>query len=59
MIEEIVVIIVKELGPVGLLVVGLYLVLARPLRAMAYSLSVINHEIGEIIKIIKDEKWQK
>ena len=59
MIEEIITIIVNELGPVGILIVGLYFVLSKPLKNMAYSLNVINHELGKMLKIMETEKWHK
>ncbi len=44
--------IIKDLGPTGLLVLGLYFALGRPLTKMAKHLSRINDEIGEIIKLL-------
>jgi hypothetical protein len=45
--------IVNELGPTGLLVIGLYFLLYRPMKSMAGSLLMINHELGYILAILK------
>lgn len=52
MIEKIIENIVKDLGPTGLLVLGLYFALGRPLTKMAKHISRINDEIGEIINLL-------
>lgn len=52
MIEKIVDSIVKDLGPTGLLVLGLYWALGRPLSRISRHLSRINEEISEIIKLL-------
>ena len=44
--------IIKDLGPTGLLVIGLYFALGRPLTKMAKHLSRINDEIGQIITLL-------
>ena len=59
MIEKFCTSIIENLGATGLLVLGLYYVLSRPLCAMAHSLSVINHELGQIVKLLENAKWQK
>ena len=46
---------INELGATGLLVIGLYFILYKPLRSMAYHLRIINHELGQLIKLIADE----
>jgi len=51
--------IVAELGPTGLLVVGLYFVLSRPLKSIAHSIRNINHELGEIITLLKYSNHKK
>jgi len=51
--------IIDNLGATGLLVVGLYFLLFRPLTRMARSLSVINHELGRIVVLIEAMKWRK
>jgi hypothetical protein len=53
MIQKCLEAIVNELGPTGLLVIGLYFILYKPLTKMARSLGVINHELGEVIRILK------
>jgi hypothetical protein len=45
--------IINELGPTGLLVIGLYFILYRPMKSMAGSLRIINHELGAILAILK------
>jgi hypothetical protein len=59
MIEKVVESIVKDLDPTGLLVLGLYWALGRPLSKMARGISRINEEIGEIIKLLirMDERY--
>lgn len=53
MIEHCIQTIIRDLGPTGLLIIGLYFVLSRPLSCMAASLKVINHELGEILLMLK------
>jgi len=48
MIEEAMKIIISELGPTGLLIVGLYFLLLKPLRNMCSHIEIINSETGEI-----------
>jgi len=48
--------IVQDLGATGVLVVGLFLILHGPLKQMAKSLNIINHEIGEIKDLLKAMK---
>lgn len=48
MIEEIVTLIIKELGPAGLLICGLYFLLGKHLQKMCGHIETINHELGEI-----------
>lgn len=47
---------IEELGATGLLVIGLYFILHRPLNSMAKHIKTINHELGEIVTILKDTK---
>jgi len=56
MIELILNAIINELGPVGLLVIGLYFILYRPLKKMSLHLGVINGELGMIIQMLRDWK---
>jgi len=51
--------VIDSLGVNGLLVVGLYGLLYRPLNRMARSLGRINWELGEILEILKEKPWQK
>jgi len=48
--------VVNELGATGLLVLGLYLILYNPMRSIAHSLCVINFEVGEILRTLKENK---
>jgi len=59
MIEQIIETIVQELGAQGLLIVGLYFLLYKPLKRMASSLHIINGEIGEILALLKTAHWHK
>ena len=43
---------IEELGATGLLVIGLYFILYRPLNATQCHLKKINEELGEIIKLM-------
>lgn len=54
MIEEYLELIIKELGPTGLLICGLYILLGKHLKNISHHLNVINHEIGEIKMILKE-----
>jgi len=58
MFEQIIITIVNELRATGLLVLGLYFLLYRPLRSMARHLHTINHELGEVVKLLKDLKMR-
>jgi len=53
LIEQWVQIIVKDLGPTGLLVLGLYFSFGRYLKSACDSLKVINGELGEIRDLLK------
>jgi hypothetical protein len=59
MIETLCKQIIDNLGATGLLVVGLYALLYRPLKSIAKSLSRINWELGTIIDILEKEPWRK
>lgn len=56
MIERLCEQIIQELGATGLLVVGLYFFLYRPLGTMAKHLEQINNELGELIAIVKNSR---
>jgi len=53
MFDEIVVKVVNELGPTGILVLGVGVVFYRPLRRIAEAVETINHNSTEIKGIIK------
>jgi len=55
MIEKFCADIIKELGATGVLVIGLYFLLYRPLAKMSRHLHKINDELGEIITLIRIE----
>lgn len=59
MIEKILLAIIQDLGATGVLVCGLYYVLGKPLYAMAKSLSVINGELGDVVRILTEIKNQE
>lgn len=44
---------IEELGATGLLVIGLYFILYRPLNSMSRHIRNINHELTEIISFYK------
>jgi len=47
---------IEELGASGMLVVGLYFLLYRPLNSMAKHIKHINEELGEIIRLLGSKK---
>lgn len=55
MIERFVEKLIEELGATGLLVVGLYFVLHKPLCDIAKHLRMINHELGAIYKLLIEQ----
>ena len=54
MFETICTQIIRELGPTGLLVVGLYFFLALPLKKIAHHIAIINGEAGQIRDELKE-----
>lgn len=52
MIEDYFKALIDELGANGILLIGLYLLLYRPLQAMATSLKTINGELAQIIELM-------
>ena len=56
MLEKFFAALIAELGTNGILLVGLYVLLYRPLQAMSSSLKTLNEEIGQILEILKKEK---
>jgi len=59
MIENIFKQIIDNLGATGLLVVGLYGLLYRPLSNISRNLARINHELADIITLLEKLSWQK
>ena len=55
MIEQFCAKLINELGATGLLVIGLYFILYKPLTLMSKHLSTINHELSEIITLLRTE----
>jgi len=43
---------IEELGATGILVIGLYFILYRPLNSMAKHLKTINDELGQILRLL-------
>ncbi len=56
MIEKFFEKLIQELGATGLLVIGLYFILYRPLNSMAKHIRKINDELGEMLTIMKNAK---
>jgi len=63
MIEKIMILIIQELGPTGLLICGLYLILGKHLKKISKHIEIINGELGEgkaimheIKEILKNKK---
>ncbi len=59
MIETFLDTLINELGATGLLVIGLYYILYRPLAAMSKHMRMINHELGQILEILAKQSWPK
>lgn len=53
MIERIIEKLIEEESATGLLVIGLYFILYRPLNCIAKYIKRINGELGEIITLMK------
>jgi len=53
MIEKLMILIIQELGPVGLLIVGLYLTLGKHIQKICAHIETINAEIGTINETVK------
>ena len=45
---------IQELGPTGLLILGMYWLFQKHLRCMCDHITTMNHEMGEIRDIIKE-----
>ena len=46
--------IINELGPVGLLVAGLYWIIGKQLAEIAKHIAKINDETGQIVEVLKE-----
>ena len=44
---------IRELGPTGLLVIGLYYILNKAADKIAQRLLIINHELGQIRDLLQ------
>lgn len=56
MIEQFFEKLIEELGATGVLVLGLYVLLYRPLRDISKHMRNINDEIKEIISLMKEKE---
>lgn len=56
MIERFLEKLIGELGATGLLVIGLYFILYRPLNSMSHHIRTINYELGEVVKLLKNSQ---
>jgi hypothetical protein len=45
--------IINELGPIGLLIVGLYWILGKHLKKISKSIEKINHNTTKMIEVIE------
>ena len=59
MIEKLCEKLIQELGATGLLVLGLYYILYKPLASMAKHIHKINDEIGLIYALMVEESKKK
>lgn len=53
MIETFLEKLIEELGATGVLVIGLYFILYRPLKSMVHYLRKINEELKNIIQLLE------
>ena len=53
MIEKFFIAIINNLGAVGLLIVGLYIVLGRYLKIISEALTTVNHNSTKIAEVIE------
>lgn len=53
MIEEVCTSIIKELGPTGLLIIGMFFIAERYCRHLCNRIGKINDELGEIVELLK------
>lgn len=54
MIEKFMILMIHELGPTGLLILGMYWLFNKHLTCMSSHITTMNHEMGEIRDIIKE-----
>lgn len=54
MIERFLEKLIEELGATGLLVIGLYFILYRPLKSMARHMRNINDELKEMLTLMRE-----
>jgi hypothetical protein len=54
MIQEIINQIIKELGPTGLLICGLYFLLGKHIQNISKHIETINEELGQIKNILRE-----
>jgi len=54
MIEQFCIIIIKELGATGLLIMGLYWVIGKYLKKLSGNVETLNHNSTEMLRLIKD-----
>lgn len=54
MFELIITVIIQELGPTGLLILGLYWVIGKYLRSIACGVRVINHNTTKMAATLEE-----
>lgn len=54
MIELFIKTLIEELGATGLLVVGLYFILYRPLNSISHHVHKINDDLTAMLKLMKE-----
>ena len=59
MIEDVITVIIKELGPTGLLICGLYFLLGKHLQKIGTHIATINDELGQIKDLLQKESDKK
>jgi len=53
MIEKVITEIINDLGPTGLLIIGVYYVAGKHMAQIAKHIKTINEELGEIRDLLK------
>ena len=53
MIEKFMILMIQELGPTGLLIIGLYLILGKHIKKLTTHVATMNHNSTKMIEIVE------